>query len=79
MQDDKRRLVVGEDWTPEYAAWAEALGDQSKEWEALMASVQSAEASHKAFLVSSVSCFPFRDSNPPFQIYTALEVPLPLN
>ena len=42
---------LGNDGTPEYAAWCETLGDASKEYEALMANVKSAHESHKLHLI----------------------------
>ncbi len=42
--------ILGTAGTPEYAAWCESLGDTSKDYEALMANVKSAEESHKQYL-----------------------------
>lgn len=41
---------LGDHGTPEYAAWCNTLGDASKEYEALIANVKSAEESHKLYL-----------------------------
>lgn len=44
---------LGNDGTPEYALWCETLGDASKEYEALMANVKSAQESHKLHLAKT--------------------------